>query len=401
MAPTTSKVLRFAHPFFTNVPPQERAIRGPKRAVDFVKTKLQPIPNPRRDPTMQLADVIGSQGVTEVAAAGKLIFHSVGDTGHAGSEIQEYVGELMGRDYNPSNPGSSPSFLLHLGDVIYYDNTPQGYQSQFYVQYKNYPGKIIAIPGNHDGELFKYNQDGQPSTGQKKTLEAFRRNFCQPQPGIPADAGTIYREMISQPGVYWYLNTPFADIVGLYSNVGEGPGFISGGAAGTKQKAWLNKTLKAIRTARGNGSRKALVIAVHHPPFSMGGHDSSEDMLNDIDDSCTTSGVMPDAILSAHAHNYQRFTWYRSFGGKDMQIPVFVVGTGGRNVTAIKKADGVRQGEKSFDSSLKGYGFLTVEASREELSLYFTQVFEDKTKKPFDKKVVVNLATNKIKTVGQ
>jgi hypothetical protein len=72
---------------------------------------------------------------------------------------------------------------LHLGDVIYYDNTDKGYLEQFYVLYKRYPGKIIAIPGNHDSELFKF--DGA-STGPTKTLAAFMKNFCQPVPAVPS-----------------------------------------------------------------------------------------------------------------------------------------------------------------------------------------------------------------------
>jgi hypothetical protein len=84
-----------------------------------------------------------------------MIFHAFGDSGNTSSDIQEIIAGVMAGDYHPHDPGGSPCFLFHLGDVIYYDNSDRGYQSQFYVPYKKYPGKIIAIPGNHDGELFK------------------------------------------------------------------------------------------------------------------------------------------------------------------------------------------------------------------------------------------------------
>jgi predicted phosphodiesterase len=392
---SSKQVMRFAHPFFTKPLHEE----GPKvagagrRMTDYVATQLLPIPAPNRTPTMELEDIIGPDGVADVTKAGSMIFHTFGDSGNTASDIQEVIAGVMAQDYHPDDPAASPSFLFHLGDVIYYENTDKGYQSQFYVPYKNYPGKIIAIPGNHDGELYKY--DGT-STGQKATLGAFQANFCQPKPGVPPAAGTIYREMISQPGVYWYLNTPFLDIVGLYSNIGEGPGYISGKIPGQAQKTWLTATLKTIQKTRAGGQRKGLIIATHHPSLSNAGHQSSTEMLKDIDDSCTQAAIMPDAVLSGHSHTYQRFTRYLTFGGKDMQIPYYVVGTGGRKPTHVTAATGVRTGDHSFDSAASSYGYLTVTASETQLIFNFNEVDEQGTKTPFDKTVTVELGSNSI-----
>jgi hypothetical protein len=387
---STGEVLRFAHPFFTPTPIAERPqIEGlGNRMTDYVKTQLEPIPDPIRDPTMMLAEVIGVAGVTEVEQAGKLLFHAVGDTGTNGSEIQKTIADAMTADYNTAQPEESPAFFFHLGDVDYYKNTDEGYHEQFYEAYRTYPGKIIAIPGNHDGELFKY--DGT-STGQTETLAEFQKNFCQPKTGIPSAAGTIYREMISQPGVYWYLNAPFIDIIGLYSNVAENPGYISGDSIGTKQKDWLTQTLKNINTARSNGVRKALLIATHHPPFSTGSHSSSTEMLIDIDDSCTQAGIMPDAVLSAHSHNLQCYTRYVTFNGKNLQIPYIVCGGGGRPVQPVSSANGEKVADKtaipsshSFDRSIKSYGYSTITVNKEKLSIVVTTVAEDGTKNLFD-----------------
>jgi hypothetical protein len=171
------KIMRFAHPFFTNTPPDQRTkIPGiGNRMTNFIANNLLPFPDPQRDPTMTLADIIGTQGVQEIVANGSITFHAVGDTGNENGQMEELVSEAMALDYNPASPGKSPAFFLHLGDVIYYDNTDKGYQAQFYVPYKRYPGKIIAIPGNHDGEIFKF--DSTP-TGQKTSLAAFWTNFC-------------------------------------------------------------------------------------------------------------------------------------------------------------------------------------------------------------------------------
>ena len=71
---------------------------------------------------------------------------------------------------------------------------------------------------------------GQSQTvPQIPTLEAFLRNFCAstPTPGPSIDAGGAVRSAMAQPGVYFTLNAPFVSIIGLYSNVLEGPGVIS------------------------------------------------------------------------------------------------------------------------------------------------------------------------------
>lgn len=391
-----TKVLRFAHPFFTDIPPSARPkIPGVgKRMLDFIAPNLLPFPDPQREPVMLLEEVIGKAGVQEIVNAGSIVFHAVGDTGHENGQMQEFVANAMTLDYDINHPETSPAFLLHLGDVIYYDNTDKGYQAQFYVPYKRYPGKILAIPGNHDGEIFKF--DGTPS-GQKTSLAAFWRNFCQTKPGVPPDAGTIYREMVSQPGAYWHLEAPFIDIIALYSNIGEGPGFISvATSGGFKQTDWLTSTLIDIKSKRGKGDRKALIIVVHHPPFSEGGHSSSVDMLKDIDTSCNSAGIYPDAVLAAHSHNYQRFTRLLSVAGKKYQTPYYVVGTGGRGTGQVKKATGALEGDHSFDASYLGYGYLKVMASSKQLSFSFTQVDLTGAKKSFDKKVTVDLATNTI-----
>lgn len=376
--------LRFAHPFVTTIPIADRTtIPGiGNRMTDYIKTKLEQIPKPNREPMLTLAEIIGSAGVAAIEKTKSITFHSVGDTGNAVSAMPELIALAMAGDYTIAKPEGSPAFFLHLGDVNYYDNTDKGYHAQFYTPYKNYPGKIIAIPGNHDGELFKW--DGT-SSGQTITLAAFQRNFCQLKPGIPLAAGTIFREMISQPAVYWILHAPFVDIIGLYSNVAENPGFIATPEIGQVQKNWLIKTLTAIQADRQKGNRKALIIAVHHPPLAgSGGHSASTEMLADIDDACNRSGVMPDAVFAAHAHNYQRFTRTVSFKGKELQIPFIVCGSGGRGLTQVTKADGKKNGDHVFNKSLVDYGYLQVIVKPKTLIIQFNQVENTGKKKLFD-----------------
>lgn len=392
--------LPFAHPFFTTVPKSKRpSIPGVGKGLAEYPSKaglLEKIPPPKRNPDMTLDEIVGGTRMTQIQNSGSITFHAVGDTGRP-DVMTEIISGAMALDYDAAHPETSPAFFFHLGDVIYYDNTEIGYAEQFYTPYKHYPGKIIGIPGNHDGEMFKNDQAGAPGTGQTTTLQAFQENFCQDQTGVPPAAKTIYREMISQPAVYWYLNAPFVDIVALYSNVNDSTGYISDdNVIGTSQKDWLTKKLADIAAQRAKGIRKALILAVHHPPFSGGGHGPSVDMLSDIDNSCKTAGIMPDAVISGHSHNYQRFTRYFSSNGVNMEIPFYVVGCGGHGTQHVGQADGSKTDDHTFDSSLQGYGHLTVNCDRHKITFKFYQVQSDGSRQQYDKTIVVDLASNQI-----
>jgi calcineurin-like phosphoesterase family protein len=355
--------LRFAHPFFTTVPLENRP-QTPfgRRMTDHIQQALQPIPKPTRTPTFSLADIVGGPSAAEIELSGALRFHAVGDTGRRLDSPQGEVADAMTRDFDINQPATSPAFFFHLGDVIYGHSKDQKYRQEFYEPYMHYPGKIIAIPGNHDGEVF-------PQT-DPKTLRAFRDNFCAPTAVVPPIAGTIFRQTMTQPSVFWLLDAPFVQIVGLYSNVAENPGFISGTIPGTLQKTWLVSSLKAIAKARQQGQRKALIIATHHPPFSTGGHSGSPAMLADIDDACLQAKIMPDLFLSAHSHTYQRYSRRVTLAGQQLDIPFLVAGMGGINDQDVPTATGQTVGDHTFVKSRKGFGYLLVEVAKSRLTAH-------------------------------
>ena len=389
---------RFAHPFFTTTPVgQRKPVPGVGTSLmDHIQGNLETVPAPKRTPVMTLANIIGAQASQEIQASGSIRFHSVGDTGKSANSPQGDVAAAMATDYDVSKPQTaSPAFFFHLGDVIYGPGKDNAYRGEFYEPYVHYPGKIIAIPGNHDGEVF-------PKT-DPTTLTAFQNNFCAASQTVPQIAGTIFRQTMNQPGVYWWLNAPFVDIVGLYSNAAENPGFISGTIPGPAQKNWLIQTLKTIATQRQAGPRKGLVLATHHPPFTAGGHSPSTQMLADIDDGCTQAKLMPDMYLSGHAHSYQRYTRELNFNGRALQIAYLVAGTGGINDQAIVAGNGAKTGDHIFMKSLQGYGYLLIEAkadARGSTATLTATMFQvnttTKQKSQYDQ-VTVTLASN---TVG-
>ena len=58
-------------------------------------------------------------------------------------------------------------------------------------------------------------------------------------------------------------------------------------------------------------------------------------MLAEIDKVCLAEGVYPHAVLSAHAHNYQRYTRTVTFGNKPRKVPFVVCGSGGHNINPL------------------------------------------------------------------
>lgn len=359
-APTS--VGRFAHPFYTATPPAQRTpVNGQIRMTDWSKQQLGLVPPVLRNGLMNLSEVIGAAGVSEIQSVGELSFHALGDSGVGMAAEAEQVSDEMATDYKPSAGGLNPAFLFHLGDVIYGPNKETYYGDRFYRPYRHYPGKIIAIPGNHDGEV--------RATADSPSLTAFRANFCAATAVVPPAASGIgvYRETMTQPGVYWMLEAPFVRLIGLYSNCLENPGFLQGSGNDQSQLTWLSKTLASIAKAKDG---KALIMATHHPPYSQSGHSGSTDMNAAITKLCTSAGVFPDCYLSAHAHNYQRYT--RRINGR--QILYIVSGGGGmppQPVTAATGQPADATNDATYDAAMSSLGYLSVTVSATQLKTEF------------------------------
>ncbi len=157
-----------------------------------------------------------------------------------------------------------PSLPFHLGDVVYNFGEAEYYYDQFYEPFRAYDRPIFAIPGNHDGLL-------RPQYGVRADARAaaFIANFCAPTPGRPG-AGGLARTTMTQPGVYFTLDAPFVSIIGLYTNVLEGPGVIStqGGAYPAHERRPVDALVSELKrlAPRRRVARRAVILACHHPP---------------------------------------------------------------------------------------------------------------------------------------
>lgn len=337
---------------------------SPDRSQAGVTGNLIEVPVVRGDGSFKLSDLIGSAETAKIEATGELSFHAVGDTGLGANTEQQAVAEAMARDIDTKHPEKSPVFFFHLGDIIYGPGKTEHYPEKFYQPYADYHNYIVAIPGNHDGDL--------------DSLKAYLANFCDPH---PADAVRYKRKMPNQPGAYWHMSAPFLDLIGLFSNVDENIGSLkSVGATPDSQIEWLTKTLKQIAESRSKTKiRKALVIGTHHPPYSRGlsatgvGHPQNPLLVKELDSAFAAAGILPDAVLSGHSHNYQYYRRDVTDKGHKKTIPYLVCGTGGIGLQATATNIGNIVDDVTYVSAIKVYGYLTVAASATSLNMTFSQ----------------------------
>jgi hypothetical protein len=380
--------------------PDPTSFKNPVTDAGFADVPgVQAVPQPvavGAEPILTLAQVLGSQGATLTQAiqnSGQIVFHSVGDTGSVkGPGTQSLVADKMVSDFTEANPADVPSFFFHLGDVVYYFGEALYYYDQFFEPYRSYPAPILGLAGNHDGIV--YPNDPAP------TLDAYLRNFCSAAPAAAVDAGGLPRTTMIQPGVYYTFEAPFLRILGLYSNVLEDPGVISdqGGtypALDQSQVTFLTTALERVTSDKFAG---AVIIAMHHPPFTGGSiHGGSPLMLADVDKACTAAGVWPHAVLSAHVHNYQRFT--RTISG--FQIPYMVTGCGGHS--PLSKMRATLRTPYVIDSTLTlesyddtDYGYLRVVVNAQTMTIEFHPESDGGTVKTPNDKVTIDLATRTV-----
>jgi hypothetical protein len=319
-------------------------------------------------------DVFDPAANAAALQAGKLVFHCVGDVGGVnGTVTQDAIAVAMEDQLKAAADADRPRFFYILGDVVYYNGQSSLYKTEFYEPYQYYPALIFAIPGNHDGDTH-VNQNDPPDTDP--SLYGFNSNFCASQP----EHVTPYRMTMTQPYAYWTLLAPFITIIGLYSNV-EGSIDPRGR---DQQQQYLVQQLKAADPA------KKILITVHHPPYSLdASHGGTPEILNSIDLAVAASGRQPDAILSGHVHNYQRFS--RIVGQRS--IPYIVAGAGGyaNDARSLHKLQNGLDAVKlpfvttAAGVSLENYqtmqpGFLRVTADAHKLLFeYFILSWEDQS----------------------
>jgi len=344
----------------------QRQLRGGSHAAHMGKALPLPTPRGAAPYRLDLAEVLGTKAVTAIETAGKLVFQAVGDTGGIKQpEFQDNVAAAMERDFQALSP--APSFFYHLGDIVYFYGQRALYYEQFYEPYMHYPGAILAIPGNHDGDVTPEGDAKDPP--ESSSLDGFVANFCAPARTHTTEAAESPRQAMTQPNVYWTLTTPLATIIGLYTNVPEH------GVVDSEQAAWVASEVAAAPRDR------ALILASHHPVYSADQfHGSSPNIGAIFDEAFARAKRTADLVLNGHVHNYQRFT--RQYDGKP--ITYIVAGAGGyHNLHRMGEVNGQPPPPEWADEELgvtlnaynqTDFGYLTLTVTKEAMEGVYNAV---------------------------
>ena len=322
----------------------------PLSPLTHLTQRFQSLPAPLGEPPYHYDLEAAIPGISKKAVKdGKIVFHTVGDTGGiSNSAYQTPVASAMKADLN-LGAGKAPEFFYHLGDVVYYNGQVADYFGQFYEPYNHYTPPIISIPGNHDGD---------PADPSQVSLDGWVRYFMTATPHVNPESQDAPRVTMSLPNVYFTLLCPFVTIIGMYTNVPEH------GSIDSIQQQWLTNEFASAP------KDKALILTLHHPVYSFDDHHGgSANMADAVQQAINDSRRVPNMVLMAHVHNYQRVE--RTLV-KGKQTPFLVVGHGGyfhlHNLSA-----GVVPGTVDPDTEAKlvaandtqhGYATLTVDASR-------------------------------------
>jgi hypothetical protein len=242
-----------------------------------------------------------------------------------------------------------PSFCYHVGDVVYFNGQIDDYYDQFYEPYLHYTPPIIAIPGNHDGD---------PIDDSQTSLDGWVRYFMSPTPRVNPESQDAPRVTLSLPNVYYTLNCPFVTIIGMYTNVPEH------GSIDSVQQQWLTNEFATAPTD------KALIVALHHPIYSFDDHHSGSPRMADaVQHAINDSRRVPNLVLTAHVHNYQRIEKTLIDG---QPTPFLVVGHGGYHNLHHLNAD-VGTVDPDTQATLiaaddKRHGYLTLTIDKKSIS---------------------------------
>lgn len=179
---------------------------------------------------------------------------------------------------------------LWLGDNAYNSGTDQEYQNNVFDVYKslfkNIP--VFPTPGNHD-----YAQSGYQSPASLGVNFPYFNIF-----NLPAASGTEKYYSTNYSNIHFIS----LDSYGSYNNISSA------------MYNWLNTDL-------ANNTQLWTIVYFHHPPFSMGSHNSDSEvelinMRNNIIPLLESYGV--DLVLSGHSHSYERSYFIKNHTGPEI-----------------------------------------------------------------------------------
>jgi hypothetical protein len=186
----------------------------------------------------------------------------------------------------------------------------------------------------------------------------------QEHPDVDPISKDAPRVQLDLPNVYWTLETEFATIIGMYTNVPEH------GSIDSTQQQWVTNEFATA------SEKLPLILALHHPIYSFDTyHSGSSKMADVLENAIRDTGRVPNLVLSGHVHDYQRIEQHI---GPEGPTPFIVTGNGGyHNLHSVHS----KPGDKAPDTGAilryansESWGFMTLTIDHQTISGVTTQV---------------------------
>jgi 3',5'-cyclic AMP phosphodiesterase CpdA len=226
------------------------------------------------------------------------VFGDCGNNSTNQRSVRDQFVKYLGNNY-------MDSWIL-LGDNAYRDGEDAQYQTNFFNIYKNnllkkYP--LFPAPGNHDYHDVEFSA----AYAQKTKEVAYFQNFTMPVNGEAGGVG-------SNSKAYYSFDIGNIHFLSLDSYGIEEQSYRLYDTSGAQVK-WIKKDLDA------NKNNGWVVAFWHHPPYTMGSHDSDKEAeLVKIRENfiriLERYGV--DLILCGHSHLYERSRLMRGHFGPEL-----------------------------------------------------------------------------------
>jgi hypothetical protein len=267
--------------------------------------------------------------ITDYAERGEISAILLGDTGEGDGSQYAVVPALL-------KEGAGSDFMFIISDLIYPAGGIDDYENKFARPYKDYPGPIFGVPGNHDwyddltGFMFHLcglNQPAPrvagPGAGWKRFL---RRVLWRRAPR--GHAKTIDKMQRLRPAPAQRKHQP-----GPYLAIDAGPLLLVGidtgitGGIDREQAAWLRRiSLQSAKPKILLTGKPLYVDGEHHPGAIEDG--------GTVDEIVTAREHNYIAAIGGDVHNYQRYP-VRLEDGRTIQY--IVSGGGGAFMNATHR----------------------------------------------------------------
>jgi len=265
---------------------------------DRVARALGDPTNDRRRAWMKTLDPSGASDLTvDRSNGGSTSFLVVGDTGEGDESQFAAVPPLLSQ-------ADGTDFMFICSDVIYPAGGVEEYEDKFFWPYREYPGDIYAVPGNHDWyddcaafmHWFCGAESPPPRASQGFSPRQLLRRLLWRRPSPPNPDRLAAMETFDipgQPGSYFAIDTGPLLLVGIDTGIT--------GEVDSQQAAWLKEVSSRSPKPKILFTGKPLYVDGEHRPGRIENSDETVDQI------VTATKHNYIAAIGGDIHNYQRY----------------------------------------------------------------------------------------------